>query len=180
MSTLAAQVRPCLFNQPTVATHQLFKSKSRILGHGRTVTQTARHSALDINNKLADALEQAKHVIRENVRDLDDHRRHDLVKKFTELLCPDDWDEGDEMLKVGSVRTLVRALIALDAQIGALTLTRSGHVVRTWSEDGKTLRLEALPDANVAWSLLKRVDDRIEVRDHPSDTISNMRVALQD
>ncbi|MDG2533774.1 hypothetical protein P6144_08960 [Sphingomonas sp. HITSZ_GF] len=124
---------------------------------------------------LTAALLQATSVVRDGTRDLGVDRAGTLVARIAELLDPAEWEEGDEILKVGSVRTLVRTLIALEHDVGGIALTRAGNLAVSWSGDDGKLRVEALPDGKVSWALICRAGDVIDARHQSSDTIANLR-----
>lgn len=107
-----------------------------------------------LETQLSESLSRATSAVFEQTRYLGLECSRQVVRSLTELLSLDAWDDGDELLKVGSVRTMLKAIIALQKGCGDLTVTRTGHLVATWRTHGETLRVEAKADGRMAWAVL--------------------------
>lgn len=133
---------------------------------------------LTLADKLTHALAQAKGAIRNSVRDLRPEQAASLATQIGDLLIPDNWEDGDEVLKVGSVHTLVRLVIAMARPAGNLTLTKRGNIVATWSDQHHTLRVEALADGRVSWAHVLRGDGVTHTKHQAADSIGGLLTAL--
>lgn len=153
-------------------------ARTRLLGQPQITIETDGEVA-SLEVRLATALHQATEVIRQSTRNLSNDRSRKLIARISELLRAEDWDEDDEILKVASVRTLIRTLIALDCDAGGLALTRGGNLAASWTEAGRNLRVEALPDGTVSWALVSRTGDAIEAKHAIGDSIANLRLVCE-
>src|SRR5690554_6757739 len=66
-----------------------------------------------IGADLSTTLSRSTYAVFEQARYLGTKSASEIVAALSELLSPDCWDETDEMLKIGSVRTQIRGIIAL-------------------------------------------------------------------
>ena len=174
MSTMTLK-HPSYFSRSTASASEqgVRFARARVLSRPQIIVESEGEVA-PLEDRLATALHQATEVVRHSTRDLGNERAEEVIARVSDLLCADDWDEDDEILKVASVRTLIRTLIALDCETGGLALTRGGNLTISWAEDGRNLRVEALPDGTVSWALVSRVGDSIEAKHQQNDKITNL------
>lgn len=103
---------------------------------------------------IIERLALARGIVQRSIRDLGVVRADALTKQLRAILDPNEWESGDQVLGMGSLKTLIRTLAAADLSVGSLTITRSGNLACTWISGSETLRLEALGDGSVSWAQL--------------------------
>ena len=155
------------------------KAYNRISTRGKAIVRYAASPAPTLKQRLADALAQAKSLASEGVRYLGTDRAKDFRTRLTELLNPEDWEDGDVVLREASTRTMIRTAIAVDAPTGGLTLTAAGNLVCTWHDGERKVRVEALPNGYVSWAIIKRVGEELVPNHKVADTINGFQAALQ-
>jgi hypothetical protein len=132
-----------------------------------------------IEERLSNALTQAKTVIAHGVRDLGEERARDFRARLTELLNPEDWDDDDAILQAASTQTMIKAVIATGSPALGLTLTSTGNLISTWTVDGRTVRIEALPSGQVSWAIIDKQGDKLIPRHSNADSVTGLQAALQ-
>ena len=103
---------------------------------------------------LQERLSLGRDVVRRSVRHLGSARADTLFAQLRQLLDPADWESGDQMLGISSLKTFIRVIIATNLSVGSLTVTRAGNVACTWIDGSQTLRIEAFGDGSISWARL--------------------------
>lgn len=131
-----------------------------------------------VEDRLATALLQAKQAVQDIRRHLSASEAEAITNALSHLLSIDAWEDGDEVLRVRSVRTMLRVITGLERGPGEMSLAHNGNLVSTWSLDNHVLRVEAQGAGWVAWTLLHPRGTAPRHEHEPNDTIANLRTRL--
>lgn len=131
-----------------------------------------------LSEKLHFALLQAREVVFQQVRYLGKGQSAEIISRLQFLLDIESWDDCDHLLRVGSVRTMIKTIIALDAGPGLLTIARGGNLVSTWKMENKVLRVEARSDGTISWAVLYPRGCNPRHQHVNIDSIDGLKVAL--
>jgi hypothetical protein len=93
-----------------------------------------------------------KEAILRNARLLSTDGVASIIRQVARFYDPENMEEGDALPDIRSMHTLIGLMLALKCDIGDMTLTRGGNFAVTWSDSGRTLRVEALPSGNINWA----------------------------
>lgn len=131
-----------------------------------------------LERTLSIVLVKAREAVFEQVRYLGDQQSRQIIQNLEQILSLDSWDEGDKMLKISSVRTMIKAIIALNEGPGQITMARGGNVVSTWEMGNKVLRIEAHSIGTVSWTILHPRGSQPRHQHSNNDTIESLKVAI--
>lgn len=167
------------WSQGTSAVSEQGRDYQRTDARGKAVIRHSASPSPTLERRLSDALVQSKNAISAAVRDLGSDRAQALRTRLVELLDPDDWEDGDVVLREASMQTMIRATIAVHAPTTGMTLTSSGNLVSTWTTGDRKVRVEALPTGRVSWAIVDRQGDTLVPRNQAADSIVGLQAALE-
>jgi hypothetical protein len=144
-----------------------------------SVNEHVAFAERSLEEQLNDALWTAVEIVQEQSRYISAETRRLMNEQLAQLLSIECWDDDDAVLSVGSVRTMLRAVIELEKGPGDLSISRAGNLVSTWSVSDHVLRMEAHASGSVAWTVLHPRGSAPRHEHHPSDSIQSLRGLLQ-
>lgn len=89
--------------------------------------------------------------------------RERTLKQLRNLLNPDDWDEGDELLDLRSFRSFARAMAVLQPHHRPmLGLSDSGNILAMWDSGAARLSFEHFAGDRLRWFISRPTGGGIE------------------
>lgn len=109
--------------------------------------------------KLFAALTDAKIFTSTVAMHLDSTWRKKLFRQLDSLHDIEEWEEGEEAVRLDSFKTFLRSYLAISPKKNpGFALTREGLLIATWTEGQDRLTLEFGADDAVRWSLSCELD----------------------
>lgn len=156
--SVAALPQGFAFLQPSQSASGLGNKRleafARTINLSRTASWAPVGEELTREAALAQAKIAASTAVSEQARYLTPEMSIKISRDLAELLDPEMWDDEDPVLTVASVRTMLRAIISVEAGPGDITISRAGNLVTTWKFGDDQVRVEAKPTGAIAWTIL--------------------------
>lgn len=117
-----------------------------------------KESAATLEQKLFDALVNAKVSTSHVAMHLENEWRQRLFRQLDSLMAIEDWDASDAPLEGNSFSTFLRTILFLrPKRAPGLGMTSTGEIVAAWTKDQDRLTMEFGNADQVRWTL-SRVD----------------------